>query len=111
MSEIIYTIVLSLLSSFCYDGIKTIILNQKENKKEIPSHRKYTKKYIRAVKKEFYVSLPLGIVFLYFYNGNNSFLDTFRLVMSGLMFFICIMSFACAIEIINNTSNNDSNND
>lgn len=111
MFEIITTIVLSLLSSFCYDGIKAMILNQKENKNEIPSQKKYTKKYIRAVKREFYVSLPLGIVFLYFYNGNNSFLDTFRLVMSGLMFFFCIMAFACAIEIINNTSDNDSDND
>lgn len=107
MREIIISIVLSLISSFCYDAIRSIIQERKQYKSDntIP----YSAKYIRAIKKEFYICLPLGITFLYFSNVSNQWLRTFNLIMSAGCFFLTLMAFMCSIEVINNLSNKDTN--
>lgn len=109
MKDIIISIALGLFTSFCYDAIKAIIKERKAHKNN-PS-TPYSAKYIRAIKKEFYICFPLGILFLYFSNSPYDFIKIFNLIMSFLMFFFVFMAFMCSIDVINNFTDKNSNND
>ncbi|MGN6715302.1 hypothetical protein [Anaerocolumna jejuensis] len=100
MFEILFSIILSLISSACYDAVKKILTERKSIKKQIPVKR-YSKKYIKSVKKEFYICFPLGILFLLLSRTSNETLLIFDFVMAILMFFFALMAFMCSVEIIN----------
>lgn len=109
VKEIIISIVLSLISSFCYDTIKNII--QERNRHKSDNSIPYSPEYIKAIKKQFYISFPLGILFLYFSSTSNEFLKLFNLVMSFFSFFFALMAFMCSIDVINHFTNKHATDD
>jgi len=112
MKDILVSIVLSIISSFCYDAIKTIISELKNRRKLEKSEYSisYSAKYIKAIKKQFYICFPLGILFLIFTRTKYSFLNTFNGVMSFWMFVLSLFAFMCSIEAINHFTNKNSDN-
>jgi len=108
MREIIISLVLSLISSFCYDAIKSIFQERKQYKSN--SSVPYSSQYIKAIKKEFYICFPLGILFLYMSRTSNNWLQVFNLIMAFWMFFFTLTAFICSIEVINHFANKNTKN-
>ena len=92
MIDIIVAIIVSVFSCFCYDAIKTVV-NERRNHKKSNSSIAYSVKYIKAIKKQFYICFPSGIIFIFFSNSQIEFIKIFNLVMSFFMFFLCPYGF------------------
>lgn len=107
MKETIIAILLSLLASFIYDTIKTFLKRKPTN---TDSHE-YTKKYFRDVKLEFYVSFPSGIFFSFISSYAPESMYVGMQTLAFFMFFVSLMAFTCLVEIVNNLSNNHSDDD
>ena len=106
MRETVTAIVLSLFASFIYDSIKTAI----KRKPTSQDSHEYTQKYFHDVKLEFYISFPLGILFALssvWHPEEKQLLFT----LAFFMFFISLMAFMCLVEIVNNLTNQHSNDD
>lgn len=106
MKETIIAIALSLLASFIYDTIKTFF----RHKPTIDDSREYSKKYLRDVKLEFFISFPLGILFAFLPIEVSDSTAFYIKVLSFFMFFVSLMAFVCLVEMINNLTDDDSTN-
>lgn len=107
MSDTLIAIILSLISSFIYDALKTTL----KRKPSCDDSHEYTLKYVRDIKMEFYISLPLGILFLFFSTRCPDSMQIGALTLSFFMFSISLMAFMCLTEVVNNLSNHNSNDD
>lgn len=106
MYDILFAIISGLITSFIYDAIKKF-LKHKPTKND---SQKYTEKYFRDIKFEFYISFPLGIFFALFSSKcttDSTYIGS--LTLSFFMFFISLMAFICLTEVVNNLSDNNSN--
>ena len=107
MKETIIAILISLLASFLYDSIKTFIKRRPTNN----DAHEYTKKYFRDVKLEFYISFPCGIIFAFISSFAPHSMNVCMQALSFFMFFVSFMAFTCLVEMVNNLTNNHSEDD
>lgn len=107
MKDTIIAIIVSIIASFIYDSIKKFFHSTPES----DSYKKYSKEYFKSVKKEFYISFPLGIVFSIFPRTSSEFINIGIRITSFFMFFISLMAFMCLVEMVNHfTDNNTEDN-
>ena len=107
MQETLTALFLSILASFLYDALKTFALH----KPTIKDSHEYSKKYFRAVKTEFFVSFPTGIVCMALSTTISNSMSLFLKTLSFFMFLIAFMAFVCLSEMVNNLTHDDSDND
>ena len=107
MKDTIIAILLSLLASFLYDALKTVLKHKPTNN---DSHE-YTKKYFRDVKMEFLISFPLGIFFSFASTKCPKSMFIGAMTLSFFMFLISFMAFMCLVEIVNNLTNDYTDDD
>lgn len=105
MIDAIVAIVISLMASFIYDSLKKSFENRSVVSSDI--QQKFSKKYVATVKKQFYIGFVLGILFTIVPETDYQFVNLFFRIMSYFMFFIALMGFMCAVEIINHFSDKD----
>lgn len=101
MKDTIIAIIISLVASFVYDSLKTLL---KRKPTSADSHE-YSRKYFRDVKLEFYVSFSLGVLLAF---TSVQFPESMKIcaqALSFFMFFISLMAFMCLVEMVNNLTN------
>lgn len=104
MKDTIFAIIISLIASFIYDVLKNFF-----SRKQYSDSHKFSPKYFNSVKREFFISFPLGIIFSIIPKTGNAFSDLAVQILSFFMFSISLMSFFCLIELVNDLSDDNSN--
>ena len=107
MKDTIIAIIISIIASFLYYAIKNLL----HRRKEPSTHaNKFSKKYFSSVKKEFYISLPIGIAFSTLPDTASEFINVGMRTTSFISFFISLMAFMCLVEMIEHFANDDTDN-
>ena len=107
MNDTIIALLFSLLASFLYDSIKTFFLH----KPTIKDSHEYSRKYLRDVKLEFFISFPTGILCLFLPTVMSDAPVTYLQALAFFMFFVSLMAFICLVEMVNNLTKDNSDND
>lgn len=108
MKDTIIALTISLIASFVYDWLKNAF--RKNSDSNSVSGTKYSKKYISAVKKEFYIGFFAGIALSIIPETRFETINLAINIFSYFMFFIALIGFQCAIEIVNHFTDDNSDN-
>ena len=102
------SVALSIFAAFIYDLIKKAYLNRKPDTSVNP--KVGTKEYVASVKKEFYISFFLGILFISIPDTKYEFCNLALDIIGYFSFFVSLMGFMCLVEVTNYFFNKDSQN-
>ena len=107
MIDVIISIAISIIAAILYDVFKNAYLNREvDHETQI---KRYSKKYVSSVKKEFYISFFLGITFTIIPNTKFETLNLLIDILSYFSFFISLMGFMCLVEVVNYLFDKDTN--
>lgn len=106
MLNTIISIIISIVASFIYDGIKKGYSSRKQEN-SVPEI--YSKEYVLSVKKEFYWGFFLGIIFISIPDTNYEFFNLLFNILAYFSFFVALMGFMCLVDVINHLFNKDTN--
>lgn len=105
LEDIIINFFISLAASAAF---YFLIENHKRTKniKDEKQNISYDKKYIKNIKKQFYICFPLAsfIVLWELFSKSNSFLSTFKAVIIFFLLLFSLFSFMCSIDVIDSFS-------
>ena len=108
MLDAIISIAVSIIAAILYDALKNAYLNREVDPE--PQIKRYSKKYVSSVKKEFYIGFFLGIIFTIIPNTQFEALNLMIDVFSYFSFMIALMGFMCLVEVVNYLFDKDTNN-
>jgi len=100
------SIVFGIVSAYIYDKLKEAY----ENTEKETTTEEYDENYIISVKKEFYISFILGIVFNLIPNVKYDFFNILFNTLTYFSFFISLMGFMCLVDVVNYLTNKNTNN-
>ena len=108
MTNIIISLVVSIVAAFLYDIIKKMYFSRETDTKL--DSETYSKKYIHSIKHEFYIGFFLGIIFMTAPDTEYSFINITFDIFAYFSFFVALMGFMCLVDVVNSMSNKSSNN-
>lgn len=103
MSEIVISIVMSLVSAVIYDVIKKSLENKYYGTEDI--NKKNTSSYINKIKKQFYICFFGGLILLLI-PATDQFLRIFKTIITSYLLFFALSAFMCAMDVIDHMSKN-----
>lgn len=102
------SVALSIFAAFIYDLIKKAYMNRKPDTSIDPKIG--TKEYVSSVKREFYVSFFLGILFISIPYTKYEFFNLALDIFGYFSFFVSLMGFMCLVDVTKYFFNKDSQN-
>lgn len=111
MKDTIIAIVISIIASFIYDKIKSIYSNYSKTKNSFSKPQRCSPKYLKSVKKEFFVAFSFGILFSVIPQTKYEFVNIAIDISTFFSFFVTLMAFMCMEEIVNSFSDKNPDKD
>ena len=102
MTNIIISLVVSIVAAFLYDIIKKMYFSRETDTKL--DSETYSKKYIHSIKHEFYIGFFLGIIFMTVPDTKYSFINITFDIFAYFSFFVALMGFMCLADIVKHMS-------